>query len=90
MPLWSDDELAGFPPGRERARAWVELRSLELRSLVGKRVREWKGMRLALREEGPDGLPQFEDPAVPLTQLDFLYLAFADGEWVQILPASGR
>ena len=85
MALWSDDQLAGMPPGRESALAWVELRSLELQSLVGKRVWEWYGMRMALREEGPDGLPQFDDLAIPLIQLDHLYVGFADGEWVQIL-----
>ncbi len=83
--LWSDDELDGFSPGEARAQAWVALRERELRSLSGQHVLEWRGLRLALREVGPDGGPQFDDPEVPFLQFASLYLLVASVGWIQVI-----
>lgn len=85
MRLWSDDDLADLPPGRARARAWVDLRDLELQSLSGHALQEWRGLRMALRERGPDGLPQFDDPEVPFLQLDSLFLKVSGYGWIKVV-----
>lgn len=84
MGLWSDDDLAGLPLGEARARAWVDLRERELRSLAGHHLLEWRGLRMALREVGPDGRPQFDDPEVPFLQFDSLFLMVASNGWMQV------
>src|SRR5262245_60493569 len=40
---------------------------------------------MALREVGKDGLPQFEDAALPLLQLQVLFVELANGVAVQII-----
>ena len=85
MRLWSDDDFAGMPPGRGRLQAWVELRMMELRSLAGQRILDWQGERLALREVGPDGLPQFHDPRVRFRQFGTFYINTSGDGWVQVL-----
>jgi hypothetical protein len=39
---------------------------------------------MALRERGPDGLPQFDDPEVPFLQLDGLFLRVSGHGWIQV------
>jgi hypothetical protein len=63
--IWSDAELAGMPPGRERALAWSKLRAREIQSLEGCTILDWFAALWPLRTGEPDGLPQYHDPLVP-------------------------
>jgi hypothetical protein len=55
---------------------WVADQVAAFRKLAGSAVTGWSGIEMALREEGPSGLPQFEDPAIPFLQLHLLYAEF--------------
>jgi hypothetical protein len=46
------------------------------REIAGNTVYGWVGVEMAIREEGPSGLPQFEDPAIPFLQFSLLYAEF--------------
>ena len=47
--------------------------------LRGRTVRRWRGIEMALREEGADGVPQFEVEELPVVQLLVLELMLDDG-----------
>ena len=40
----------------------------QLHALIGREVRSWFGVEMAVREVGPCGLPVFHDPSVPYLQ----------------------
>jgi hypothetical protein len=56
----------------------------EFERLRGQRITSWTGIKMALREEGPAGGPQFEDPAVPCLQMLFLEASLEDGDLATI------
>ncbi|WP_169972925.1 hypothetical protein [Tautonia rosea] len=57
---------------------WVADQVAAFRKLAGKAVARWVGVEMAIRERGPSGLPQFEDPVIPFLQLHTLYAEFGD------------
>jgi hypothetical protein len=56
-----------------------------LRALGGCRVTRWFGIEMALRDAGPDGLPDWQDESVPFLQLSRLNLILADGTRAAII-----
>lgn len=56
----------------------------EFAELRGRRIASWTGVEMALREEGPGGGPQFEDPAVPCLQLTLVGAQLVDGVFVTV------
>ncbi|MGW7538178.1 hypothetical protein [Amycolatopsis sp. NPDC054798] len=58
---------------------WVVERAQDFDSLRGRHIESWAGVEMALREEGPDGRPQFTDPAVPCLQLWGMQAYLDDG-----------
>ena len=58
---------------------WWQQQAECLRALRGQTVVAWSGVEMAVREVGPDGLPQWHDAAVPALQLDRLDLTLAYG-----------
>ena len=83
--IWNDAELAGMPPGRERARAWTKLRAREIQSLEGKTVLDWFAGLWPLRFGESDELPQYHDPLIPVIQTNFILLLVEGLDWIQIL-----
>lgn len=57
---------------------WVADQVAVFHTLAGNAVTRWVGVEMALREGGPSGLPQFEDPTIPFLQLHLLYAESAD------------
>jgi hypothetical protein len=45
-------------------------------------ITEWRGVEMAIRDVGPDGVPQFSDPPVPFLQLLSLRLALGSRDAV--------
>src|SRR5579871_3934685 len=76
MARWVDRNA--LSPG-SRARLWVEDQDLAFRSLGGRSVARWVGTEMAVREQGPFGIPVFRDPAILYLQVCPLYLEFSDG-----------
>ncbi len=70
---------------KESLRLWIESQVEAFRGLTGQSVACWVGREMAVREEGPSGAPQFEDPTVPHLQVCPLYLSFVGGGGRQIL-----
>jgi hypothetical protein len=66
------------------AHEWIAERSRDFTALCGRRVESWIGVEMALRDEGPDGLPQFEDPEVPCLQLLGLMACLDDGGFLSV------
>jgi hypothetical protein len=56
----------------------------EFGRLRGRRITSWTGVEMALREESAEGVPQFEDPAVPCRQLLSLDASLDDGSVVRV------
>ena len=65
---------------------WTQERVCEFQDLNGLILTRWRGIELALRESGPNGVPQFRDPKVPFLQLLVLYLDF-EGERTRQIEA---
>ncbi|MBB3100384.1 hypothetical protein FHR83_008106 [Actinoplanes campanulatus] len=63
---------------------WTAERVREFAQLRGQQIKSWAGVEMALREEGPGGVPQFDDPVVPCLQLDPLVALFDDGGFVTV------
>ncbi|MFE3177725.1 hypothetical protein ACFXI3_39305 [Amycolatopsis sp. NPDC059235] len=64
---------------------WVVERAQDFDSLRGRRIESWAGVKMALREDGPDGGPQFADPAVPCLQLWGMQAHLDDGRTLSVL-----
>jgi len=64
---------------------WVKDQITQFRQLVGQTVVRWTGIEMALRESGPDGLPQWEDESVQFLQLDRLDLVLEGADYVRIV-----
>jgi hypothetical protein len=64
---------------------WVEEQIDRVRRLSGRTINRIVAVEMALREEGPDGFPQFEDPAIPFLQLYSLYLELEELETVKFI-----
>lgn len=80
--LWNDDSLVGIEDGEIYAKAWLQLRERECRSLKDQHILKWHVWRIALREEGQDGQPQFDDPTMPFKQCTRVYIHTLELGWV--------
>lgn len=58
---------------------WSERQASAFRSLTGRAVVGWVGEEMALRENGPSGLPEFHDPTIPFLQICSLSIHTSEG-----------
>ncbi|ATY12221.1 hypothetical protein CU254_18410 [Amycolatopsis sp. AA4] len=63
---------------------WTIERAQDFDSLRGRRIESWAGVEMAVREHGPDGGPQFTDPAVPCLQLWGMQAYLDDGRALMV------
>lgn len=82
MARWVDLNALG-PKGR--LQLWIEEQVLAISDLRGRSIARWIGTEMAMREEGPGGIPLFHDPAIPYLQVCHLYLDFVEGGGRNIL-----
>ncbi|WP_406632741.1 hypothetical protein [Amycolatopsis sp. WGS_07] len=63
---------------------WMVERAQDFGSLRGRRIESWAGVEMALWEHGPDGGPQFTEPAVECLQLWGMQAYLDDGRalWI--------
>lgn len=66
-------------------RDWVEEQAASFRRLEGQTVVQWVGIEMALREFGPDGLPQWDDESVPLLPLSRVDLGLEGGGHARVV-----
>lgn len=80
--IWTLDSLTGIEPGAMRMVAWISLHIRRCRSLADDQVLGWYAWRMALRENGPDGQPQFDDPSMPFIQCTRVFVRTLKVGWV--------
>ena len=74
LPLARWIDMNALTPD-ERFRHWVEQQLSAFHDLVGCSVIRWAATEWPMREQGPNGLPAYQDPAVPYLQVNSVYFA---------------
>src|SRR5947209_357740 len=64
---------------------WIRREAESLRALLGRTVTQWTCVEMALREAGPNGLPEWCDESIPALQLNRLDLILTGGPVASII-----
>jgi hypothetical protein len=79
-----DHEYMLGQKGRSFMNDWISQQVALLKGLEGCVIQEWSGIEMAVREVGPEGVPQWYDDAVPVLQLVRLDLRLPNGHVASI------
>jgi len=64
---------------------WVRQKREAFEAVEGRHVKGWSGVEMALRLEGPDGHPVFDDPSVHCLHVMVLLADLDHGEAIEVL-----